>query len=437
METDKHLQNAKGTAFCALILAAGYSSRMGDFKPLLPIGGIPAVKHITGAFREAGIENIIVVTGYKRELISPVLKEEKVAEAFNKDFSEGMFGSIKTGISAGIEACKINTGSTAPLSAFLMAPVDSPLVPAEIILRLTEEHMKNPEAFIVPCYHGKKGHPLLIPALYTDEILSYQGDRGLKGITSRYDEKMIRLETNCEAVVLDMDTPEGYEEMLRKFSGSGRTESDLLRDLSGRRLFLVRHGEIRQHKEKIFLGQYDTPLSEKGRCQAAAAGSQLAGYDLKTEKIYTSDLIRAEETADIIAETLHQYKLQGASGAYEGKRPEIIKDPGLREMSLGGWDGRFISEIRALYPDLYEKRGKDILSFKFDNDSENFYDLRYRVAKSVKKILSEDCKGDIVIVAHSGVIKVLQSAIWGTDILDELKKPVGNGQVKLLQPFCQ
>lgn len=275
----------------------------------------------------------------------------------------------------------------------------------------------------------------MIPALYTDEILSYEGERGLKGITSRYDEKMIRLETNYEAVVLDMDTPEGYEEMLGKFSESRRIESDFLRDLSGRRLFLVRHGEIRQHKEKIFLGQYDAPLSGKGRDQAVAAGSELTGYGLKTEKIYTSDLIRATETADIIAETLHGYKSREASGAGEGKRAEIIKEPGLREMSLGGWDGRYISEIRALYPDMYEKRGKDILTFKFDNDSENFYDLRYRVVKSIKKILSEDCNDDIVIVAHSGVIKVLQSAIWGTDILDELKTPVGNGQVKLLEPF--
>ncbi|GAB1475663.1 hypothetical protein MASR2M70_04950 [Bacillota bacterium] len=400
---------------------------------MLPIGGVPAVKHIFEAFREAGIENIVVVTGYNRELIAPVLEEENITEAFNENFSAGMFESIKTGIRAGIEVNRSKLRPAAPLSAFILAPADTPLVPAGLIDRIIQEHMENPKAFIVPCFRGKKGHPLLIPAMYSDEIMLYEGDRGLKGVTSLHDDNMIRLESRCEAVVLDMDTPEGYEEILQYYEKNRahpqewESAEELMEALAGRRLFLVRHGEIQQHKEKIFLGQYDVPLSEKGREQAAAAGYELAAYNNRSERIYSSDLMRAVESSHIIAKTLY-------SGGQRAEKPEIIKEAGLREMSLGSWDGRFISEIKALYPDMYEKRGKDILSFKFDNDSENFYDLRYRAVKSIKKILSEDCSEDIVIVAHSGIIKVLQSAIWGTDLREELKKPIANGGVSLIQP---
>ncbi|MDD2214994.1 MAG: nucleotidyltransferase family protein, partial [Eubacteriales bacterium] len=173
---------------CALILSAGYSSRMGDFKPLLKVGDVPAIGRIADAFREAGVNQILAVTGYKRELLKPILKEKGIEEAYNKDFCEGMYESVKTGIRAAMAKPSV------PLSAYLLLPVDCPLVPAKIINRIVQEHKKHPESFIVPCYHGKKGHPLLIPSIYEGEILAYNGERGLKAVTTRHEDKMLRIE---------------------------------------------------------------------------------------------------------------------------------------------------------------------------------------------------------------------------------------------------
>ena len=114
--------------------------------------------------------------------------------------------------------------------------------------------------------------------------------------------------------------------------------------LRGKRIVLIRHGEIRQHKEKIFLGQTDVPLSDIGREQAEDAARELILEELSANRIYTSDLSRAAETAEIIAAAF----------------PEtcVIPVPRLREMSLGEWDGRYISEIRRAVRRNTESVGK-------------------------------------------------------------------------------
>ena len=170
-----------------LILAAGYSSRMGTFKPLLPIGDMAAMERVTAALRKAGVETVIGVTGYERERLSPIFAAEGIREAYNPDFEQGMFSSIKAGISkALIEAPEATEG-------FLLMPVDCPLVPAEVVEQILEKHREEPDSFIVPCYRGKKGHPLFIPAQYGPEILAHDGEGGLKAITSRHEDRLIRL----------------------------------------------------------------------------------------------------------------------------------------------------------------------------------------------------------------------------------------------------
>jgi broad specificity phosphatase PhoE/CTP:molybdopterin cytidylyltransferase MocA len=393
---------------CGLVLAAGRSSRMGRYKPLLAIDGVTAIERIIDTLSEVGLQQPVVVTGYNRESLLPILIKKNVDIAYNKDFDKGMFESLKTGL----RACK------APADGFLLMLVDIPLVTPDIINLILEKHREYPDRFIVPCFQGKKGHPLFIPSKYKDEIISYEGEGGLKAITSKYEAEMIRLEVGCESVVLDMDTPEGYEEVLEYSlalkDGSIYSLNELL---EGRRLFLIRHGETKQHKEKIFMGQYDVALSEKGRLQAIEAGERLRKYDLRTDRIYSSDLIRATETAELIANLLNF---------------NVIYNSNLREMSLGEWDGRPISEIKSLYPEEYRKRGENLVLYKFGNRCENFYDLKYRVVKGIKKILKEDKNSDLVLVVHSGVIKVLLSEVNKTDLSDEIEKHIANGEIGLI-----
>ncbi len=409
-----------------LILTAGYSSRMGMFKPLLQIGNATAIEMVAASLKKAGISNIIGVTGFQRERLTPIFAQQDIVEAYNQDFEQGMFTSIKRGIMEALHRFP------KPQEGFFLMLVDSPLVTPDILQLIIKKHEQEPNAFIVPCYHGKKGHPLFIPSCYAEEILAYEGDGGLKAITNRYEDQMIRLTVESESVVLDMDTPEGYREILDHYQkqlqlANSNTPAHPFFDerLRGKRLVFIRHGEIRQHSEKIFLGQTDVPLSERGKKQAENTAEELIKQKVSVNRIYTSDLSRAFQTAEIIMKHLnriHGYRLE----------PSVIKEPKLREMCLGEWDGQLIREIKENYPEEYQKRGENLLTYKFGNESENFYDLQYRALKGLKNILkreAEEQEGarDILIVSHRGVINGIRSYLNHKDLGEEVNKPIANG----------
>jgi broad specificity phosphatase PhoE/CTP:molybdopterin cytidylyltransferase MocA len=459
----------------AIILAAGLSSRMGDFKPLLDIGGQPALIRLLDSITSAGIKTVCIVTGFKRELI-----EEAVSFCphpipfclFNERFEEGMFGSVQ----AGLRFARERRAERA-----LIFPVDTPLISADSVAAVLRASGDVPDSFAVCCYYGKKGHPLLIPMKYSGEILDYSGAGGLKAISDRYDDEglLLRVETGDEGAMLDMDTPEGYAELLEydaEQKGLKETSDGIsaLSDVPVRPVYLIRHGHIEQHEGKIFLGQTDVHLSEAGRADAAGAARELMRLGVQPKRIYSSDLSRALETANIIAgvlgvgtgidpgtgllRSLTLPRNDGAGpgpGAGTGTNPgtsgaaapiRIIPLAGLRETNLGAWDGLLISEIKERYPVDYEKRGRDILGFKTGHDMENFYDMRYRVMKTLRReILPQhlpqhlpqyphlpphpqhlnppDAAAEappddpIVIVSHAGPIRAIMSVL--TPVPDE------------------
>ena len=146
----------------------------------------------------------------------------------------------------------------------------------------------------------------------------------------------------------------------------------------GTRIFLVRHGQPVQHSGKIFLGQSDIPLSERGKGEAEMAGDRLLSLGARPKRIYASDLSRAMETAGIIAG-----KLGGVP---------VIPDILFREMAMGTWDGELVDDIRKKFPEEFEKRGDDLRNYRTPG-GENFYDLHSRVTREFHRIFKEDFRG--------------------------------------------
>ena len=176
--------------------------------------------------------------------------------------------------------------------------------------------------------------------------------------------------------------------------------------MNSTRIFLVRHGKSARHESPIYLGQSDVPLSDHGRREAAKAGDKLAKKGARPKRIYSSDLCRASETATIIAE-----KLGG---------PPVVLDKLFREMAMGSWDGELIEDIKVKFPGEYEKRGEDIRNYRTPG-GENFYDLQGRVTREFYRIFEEDFRfadsdpGDLIIVAHLGVVTSLYEELEGED----------------------
>ena len=402
-----------------LIIAGGYSSRMGDFKPLLPVKGKPLIEDRILSMAKAGISPIFVVTGYKRDELETIIDnvssqispEIQVAIVYNPDYDQGMFTSIKAGIE-GISKYS-ERASENTINGIILLPVDYPLINENHYIKLYTAWLVNPQQFAVPCYYGKKGHPLLIPKRAWNDIITYRGNKGLKGITNEYEDRddILRVEMNDERVILDMDTPTDYNTVL-EWDPEDTVENRILA-FKGR-LFLVRHGETELHKEKIFLGQTDVHLSEIGRKQAANVAKELSGWKLKEPLLISSDLSRARETAEIIRDNIRHGDNQRELAL------SILEEPGFRELNLGTWDGQYISKIKAERLEEYEKRGLNLLAYKSGYQGENFYDLQYRAMKRLGDYLKEYPSRDLILVAHSGGIRIILCNLLGIP-LEEMK----------------
>ena len=159
-------------------------------------------------------------------------------------------------------------------------------------------------------------------------------------------------------------------------------------------IYLLRHGDCRQDDIRRYVGQGDLPLNAKGRCQAIGWRDKLATIPL--DRIFCSDLSRSYETASLIA---------------EGRDEQVRPLSRLREISLGSWDGLPIGEVRRIYPSEYEKRGADMAYYR-PPGGECFADVAARAIPLFEELV-RSTSGNLLIVGHSGVNKVLLCHILG------------------------
>ncbi len=185
----------------AVIVAAGMSSRMGDFKPMLNIGSISIAQRIVATFHQAGVSRIAVVTGYNAQQLERHLANSGLVFLRNEAYATTqMFDSAKIGLSYLRDKC----------DRILFTPVDIPLFTALTVQKLIE----SGAPLCCPVCKGQTGHPLLIASSLLDSILSDSGERGLQGAISRCGAEMTRIEVEDPGILHDADTPEDYKALL-------------------------------------------------------------------------------------------------------------------------------------------------------------------------------------------------------------------------------
>lgn len=187
-----------------VILAAGLSSRMKQFKPLMEINGKSMVRHVVDLMRGAGAETIAVVTGHNRELMEAHLKDAGVLFAFNPDYAHTQqLESLRIGLAA-LSGCA---------DRILISPADVPLVSQKTVQALLA--LKGD--FVRPMYHGEAGHPVVLDASLIPMLMHYEGPGGLRGAVESSPCTLIELNVTDKGTILDNDTPEDFER-LREFS---------------------------------------------------------------------------------------------------------------------------------------------------------------------------------------------------------------------------
>ena len=183
-----------------IILAGGSSSRIGRNKLLLDIGGKTVIERCIGAFYDV-CSKIIVVTGrYHVEIKGSLGSYNKIRIIYNKNYSQGMFSSVKTGIKE-VEATR-----------FFIMPGDYPLLQNDTIQQMLAVN-KN---FIAPVYQGKQGHPILLHKLYIPIILSSK-EASLRDCLEKTRMNKHLVQVQDAGVVSDMDTSEAYDEILKRY----------------------------------------------------------------------------------------------------------------------------------------------------------------------------------------------------------------------------
>ncbi len=186
----------------ALIVAAGMSSRMGDFKPMLSIGSISIAQRVVASLQQAGVEKIVMVTGYNAVQLERHLFGHGIIFLRNKNYEHTqMFESACIGFSYLRDKC----------DRLLFTPVDIPLFTAATVQTL----LASDAPLACPVCDGKRGHPILISAALADSILRDPGDDGLRGALERCGVPMTEIPVEDRGVLHDADTPEDYQALLK------------------------------------------------------------------------------------------------------------------------------------------------------------------------------------------------------------------------------
>lgn len=192
----------------AVILAAGYSSRMGAFKPLLTIGSKSLIGHCVNLFQECGVGDILVVLGHAADKAIPEVERYHCHYIKNKRYKEGMFSSMQVGIAALKGDC----------NAFFILPVDIPLVRKETVEKLLSVFQEDStNSVYYPQYQGRKGHPPLIHGRLINSILSYTGENGLRGLLRMYENQSVVVPVDDPFILNDVDTEGSFLKLQRKF----------------------------------------------------------------------------------------------------------------------------------------------------------------------------------------------------------------------------
>jgi len=186
----------------AIILAAGKSKRMGQPKMLLPWGEATVISHVISVFQNAGVEDILVVTGGAKEEVENAISRHNVRAIYNKHFSNGeMLSSIQCGLRA----------LTRQTQAVLIGLGDQPQVQERSVQLVCKKFIDSKASIIVPSYNMRRGHPWLITRPLWDNLLNLESPHTPRDFLNAHSDNIQYVNINSSDILADLDTPEDYQ----------------------------------------------------------------------------------------------------------------------------------------------------------------------------------------------------------------------------------
>ena len=207
MNETREISPAGPGRIAAVVLAAGFSSRMGalqqPLKPLLPFGSETALERVVRSLRTSGARHVVVVTGHEAARVAPLIERLGTVQAHNPTYESGMFSSVQ----AGVAALPRDTG------AFFVLPVDCPLVTPRALGLLLERFTAGDAGVVYPTCLEHRGHPPLLSSRLIEQLLAAGPEGDLRSFLAAHAGETAEVDVRDLTVLMDMDTPDDYRSL--------------------------------------------------------------------------------------------------------------------------------------------------------------------------------------------------------------------------------
>lgn len=192
----------------AVLLAAGAGMRMGGVaKSLIRLQGVPLITRHLVALSGAGIDEVVVVTGYARDLVEHQVRDFSVTLAHNERYAEGQQGSVHVGLAALDDS----------FDAVIVVLADQPLIGAGDLAELIGAFKKRPSGHVlVPVVRGERGNPILLDRVAHAQVLAGDTNLGCRQLIERQPELVHVYESSNTRFVTDLDTVEDVRELAQR-----------------------------------------------------------------------------------------------------------------------------------------------------------------------------------------------------------------------------
>jgi molybdenum cofactor cytidylyltransferase len=197
----------KRSKVAAIVLAAGASTRYGQPKQLLPVGGKTMLQHVVDVVLASPVDQTIVVLGHRADEIEANVRQGLLTAAdtpadivTNEEWEAG----LSTSVQAGLRAVRPD------VQAALFVLADQPAITPEIIAALLGRYRETGASIVVPTYQGQRGNPALFDCSLFAELMKGRDDQGGRQLIDVYGDRIERVEVGSEAVLVDVDTEEDY-----------------------------------------------------------------------------------------------------------------------------------------------------------------------------------------------------------------------------------
>jgi molybdenum cofactor cytidylyltransferase len=192
----------------AVILSAGESRRMGRPKALLPIDGQTFIERIVAALKQTKVGKIIVILGHNARELQSKISHLPVEILINTDYKLGQLSSLQLAVR--------NLQSDLDCDGMLVHLVDHPYLAPALVEEMIRRFYETRKRIIVPIFQGKRGHPVIFSNALFDEILSAPMEEGAKAVVNAHRAETLEIETEEEGIAVDIDTPELYQQHVRR-----------------------------------------------------------------------------------------------------------------------------------------------------------------------------------------------------------------------------